>query len=285
MDEDIEGRDSDDRTRLHSAIQAKDFQLAKQLVEQGADVRARDTAGWGPFHVLAQLETDYLDILSPSPFAEMIQVLLNAGADLSAQSVRSQSPLHIAYIRDSSLIFRLLVDAGADMSPLDWYTGADMRRFLVRVLHPPDDTADLDYLPVGVDVNATDSQGYIYLDRAVWLGSPSVVKALLRCGADPNRSVNWRHTTLHYAFNLMQHPDGAGAIQALLDAGADVNARADGYTPLDRAASHACPPAFRMILARGRVFKQKIHFSDRFLLAPEGTDAVTDVIEAEERFA
>ncbi|KDQ05841.1 hypothetical protein BOTBODRAFT_122215, partial [Botryobasidium botryosum FD-172 SS1] len=119
MGEDIEERDLDGRTKLHRAIQAKDLQLAKKLVEQGANVRARDRFGWGPLHFLAVLETDYLDILPPSPFAGIIQVLLNVGTDLNAQSKHGNPPLCFAYGQNSSLIFRLLEDAGADLSLLD----------------------------------------------------------------------------------------------------------------------------------------------------------------------
>ncbi|KDQ09403.1 hypothetical protein BOTBODRAFT_137720 [Botryobasidium botryosum FD-172 SS1] len=286
MGEDIEERDSDGRTMLHRAIQAQDFQLAKQLVEQGANVRTRDGHDSEPLHFLARLETDYLDILSPSPFAEIIQVLLDAGAGFNALRASDTPPLYYAYEQDSSLIFRLLVDAGADLSLLDPHIGADMRHFLARVLHPPDDTADMDYLLVGVDVNTHDLTGYTFLDRAVWLGSPSAVKALLRRGADPSSWGFWGLTPWDYAFNLMQHPGGEDAIQALVDEGANVNAQVyGGDTPLDIAASCACPPAFRTILARGgRGSNQKIRFPDRFLLVPEGIDTAIDFIEAGRRF-
>ncbi|KDQ19477.1 hypothetical protein BOTBODRAFT_440079 [Botryobasidium botryosum FD-172 SS1] len=270
MAEDIEGRDSNKRTRLHRALLAKDFQIAKKLVERGADVRARDRHGWEPLHALAHLRTDYLDILSPSPFVEMIQVLLDAGADVNALDSFGDPPLYHAYLQHSSLIFRLLADVGADMSRLERHIGVDACQFLTRVLHPLDDTADLDLLPMGVDVNAIHSRGYTLLGRAVWLGSPSAVKALLRRGADP--TVRF---PLHHAFNLMQHPDGAGAINALIDAGADASKR-----PLNRAVLHCCPPAFRVIFAkRGRVSKPDFHFSDRLLHAPEGADMVVDLIE------
>ncbi|KDQ09413.1 hypothetical protein BOTBODRAFT_526202 [Botryobasidium botryosum FD-172 SS1] len=75
-------------------------------------------------------------------------------------------------------------------------------------------------------------------------------------------------------------------MQDLLGAGADVDAQAnDGDTPLDIAASRACPPAFHAVLARGgRASKGALCFSDRFLLAPGGTDAAIDFIEANEPF-
>ncbi|KDQ10446.1 hypothetical protein BOTBODRAFT_491533 [Botryobasidium botryosum FD-172 SS1] len=285
MGADIEQKDPYCRTNLHRALNAKDFQLAKQLVEQGADVRACNWLGLRPLHLLAQLSTDYLDILSPSPFAEMIQVLSSARADINARNSYNGSPLSYAYSEESSLIFRLLVDAGADLSLLDRKVGTDMRHFLARVLQYSDDTADGDYLPASVDVNATYSRGDTYLDRAVWLGSPSAVKALLLRGADPKGRGHWGRTPLHYTFNLMRHPNGAGAIRALIDAGANVDDTLPRRTPLDVAISRTCPPAFRIILAGGGWTSEKnIVFSDRFLHAPEGTDAVIDVIEAKKLF-
>ncbi|KDQ05848.1 hypothetical protein BOTBODRAFT_39942 [Botryobasidium botryosum FD-172 SS1] len=288
MGEDIEKRDSLGRTKLHHAIRVKDLQLAKQLVEQGADVRARDGHGSEPLHFLARLETDYLDILSPSPFAEIIQVLLSAGAELNAQGQRGLPPLYHAYQQNSSLIFRLLVDAGADLSLLDQYVRVDMRRFLARVLHPPDDTADLDYLPAGVDVNATDSEGRTYLDRAVWLGSPSAVKALLCRGADPTQWGPWGRTPLAYAFSLMQYPDGAGAIQALVDAGADVNAISDRDTPLDRAASRE-PFDFKRIqgyesVLRRTVQRGSLRATHRLLRLEDDPNLRDDQLDARFRY-
>ena len=44
---------------------------------------------------------------------------------------------------------------------------------------------------------------------------------------------------LHYAFLLMGHPNGSGAVASLLDAGADANAaNSGGLTPLHYAAGH-----------------------------------------------
>ncbi|KDQ10452.1 hypothetical protein BOTBODRAFT_36149 [Botryobasidium botryosum FD-172 SS1] len=264
--------------KLRHALLYKNFQLAKQMVEQGAGVRAYE--GREPLHILAMLSPDYLEILSPNPFIEVIQLLLNVGADLDALDAGRDPPLYHAYIQDSSLIFRLLVKAGADLSGLDHQIGTDMRHFLARVLHRPDDEADLDYLPSGVDVNATDLRGNTYLHRAVWLGSPSAVKALLRHGADPNERGHRGWRPLRYAFNLMQHPDGAGAVKALIDAGAEVNAM-EYFPPLSMTISYACPPAFRIMFAsRRQASAQTFCFSDHFLCAPEGTDAVIDVIEA-----
>ncbi|KDQ08810.1 hypothetical protein BOTBODRAFT_559221 [Botryobasidium botryosum FD-172 SS1] len=161
-----------------------------------------------------------------------------------------------------------------------------MCRFLTQVLHSPDDTAGLSYLPVRIHVNATDSVGYTYLDRAVWLGSPSAAKELLRHDANPNERGVWGRTPLHDIFNLMHHPDGAGALQALINAGADVNVMVSGSgTPLDVVISRACPPAFRIIHAKGGwATMPKIHFPYRFLRALEGTDVIIDFIEADESF-
>ncbi|KDQ09412.1 hypothetical protein BOTBODRAFT_117096, partial [Botryobasidium botryosum FD-172 SS1] len=114
MGKDIEEQDSEGCTKLHRALRAKDLQLAKQLVEQGANVHARNRFGWEPLHFLALLKTDNLDTLSPSPFAEIIQVLSNAGADLNDPDAHRRPPLYPAYMQLSSLVFRLLVDAGAD---------------------------------------------------------------------------------------------------------------------------------------------------------------------------
>ncbi|KDQ09480.1 hypothetical protein BOTBODRAFT_179024 [Botryobasidium botryosum FD-172 SS1] len=274
MGADAEERDPLGRTRLHCAIHTKDFKRAKQLVEQGADVYARDKNGWEPLHFFAEIRTEFLDTLSPLPFAEMIQVLLSVGANLNAPDTN-----------DSSLVFRLLVDAGADIRALDEKICLEMRHFIAHVLHHPDSTTDVEYLTVGVNANGADLQSYTYLDRAMWLGSPSLVDEPLRLGADLNAPGFDRRTPLHYAANLMRHPDGADTIKAFVDAEADVNAAdCTGHTPLDAAViSHVCPPAFRIMFARrGQASAADLRFSDQFLRGFEGTDAAIDVIEAGE---
>lgn len=62
------------------------------------------------------------------------------------------------------------------------------------------------------------------------LGHAHVVKALLGAGADAKAANNSLYTPLHYASNQTQ--DCVEIALALLQAGADLNARSDGKTPL-----------------------------------------------------
>ena len=79
--------------------------------------------------------------------------------------------------------------------------------------------------------------GYIPLHLAAkYSAEPAVVSALLEAGADPNARASGGLTPLHAA---IRHDADLAVVSALLEAGADPNARASGgFTPLHAAIRH-----------------------------------------------
>jgi ankyrin repeat protein len=86
-----------------------------------------------------------------------------------------------------------------------------------------------------------------------------IVRLLLACGADPNASMNMRHSgPLHYAADgYINGPEWdperqVQTIERLLVAGADVNAQdKNGAAPLHRAVRTRCAAAVRFLLQAG----------------------------------
>lgn len=80
-----DAKDEDGYTPLHRACYNNNVEIAKLLIQYGADVNARTEFGWTPLHSAAKWSN-----------AECVALLLQYGADVNAVSDGSQNPLHIA---------------------------------------------------------------------------------------------------------------------------------------------------------------------------------------------
>jgi ankyrin repeat protein len=88
--------------------------VARMLIERGADVTAQDDDGWTPLH--------YLSFLGQEVDARM---LIECGADLTAQDENGQTPLHFASVPSSPYwtspqryaeVANMLLENGADVN-------------------------------------------------------------------------------------------------------------------------------------------------------------------------
>jgi len=100
-------------TCLHVAAAAYDTELARALVDAGADVRAKNRRKAEPIHeaVTGQPGSPSWD---PARQATVIGYLLDAGADPEALAAGGVTPLHRAVRNRCTAAVRVLLDAGAD---------------------------------------------------------------------------------------------------------------------------------------------------------------------------
>ncbi len=105
---DVNEAQGDGMTALHWAARNRDADLARTLLEAGADVGAGTRIGhYTPLHLASEAGS-----------AEVVDVLLGAGADPMARIVGagSPTPLHFAAAAGSERAVEALVAAGADVN-------------------------------------------------------------------------------------------------------------------------------------------------------------------------
>ena len=207
----------------------------KVLLKGGADANVKDKNGATLLH--------YAAISGKSDLAE---ALLNAGADANAKNRNGSTPLHLVVQAGGFQVAEALLNAGADVNakdrngntPLQLATKNDVRDDLKKLLS----NAKAD--PKAKEVQTAkvySPEATKELIETLYTAARfsegydfEKLQALLKAGADVNAKEPSRgRTALHWE---AKWGSGAEEIKVLLKAGADVNARDKyGNTPLDLA--------------------------------------------------
>jgi hypothetical protein len=158
---------------------------------------------------------------------DVIQLLLDKGANANTTDKDGRTPLHDAAKAGSEGVILRLLYKGADINAAD-----EDRR---TPLHDAAKTASEDVellLGKGANANAADKDGRTPLHDATQTGSERIIRWLLNKGANANAADKDRRTPLHDAAKA----GSEDVIQLLLDKGANANATdKDGRTPLHNA--------------------------------------------------
>ncbi len=127
---------------------------------------------------------------------EIIQLLLDAGANVSVRDARGRTVLHfVSGNMNFSKVFPLLLALGADINSKDG-NGTSPLHFSVNSLGGP----IKEFIDAGADVNALDNNGKTPLHYAVeGTRGSGVTEALLQGKADPNLTDSAGMTPFDYA--------------------------------------------------------------------------------------
>jgi ankyrin repeat protein len=258
----------------HDLATERQLAIARMLLSAGADVHAADRWGRTPLMLAASAQTflsretsqgdaSMHDFARSAPLG-YVQLLLSAGADVSARDHRGNTPLHHAFCRGfmeraALRVVHRLVRSGVAIDAQN----ALGQTPLMLAVRGSDARGVRRLLRLGARVDLRDERGQTVLHLAAVEGRSCrrVLPRLLRAGADPTLTDADGNTALDAARN--QHEDDAvrilrkvrapetasrefelaeaidrhdsAAVRNLLDGGADVRRRIRQQSPFVRA--------------------------------------------------
>ncbi len=183
---------------------------------------------------------------------DSVRMLLRDGAPVDTKHERGTTLLHYAATAE---IVRLLLEAGADPNAADDSGGTPLH-------YAADDSGgtplhSIVYLYEGSKIMET----FLPLHSRVYVNDgPEIVEALLEAGADPNATDNWGRTPLHSAAYVNDGLEIVEALlEAGADPNATTNEASGLRTPLLRAVEGGNPSGLRILLAHGADIDAKDH--------------------------
>jgi ankyrin repeat protein len=225
---------------LHYAAQWKLDSYIPYIVQEGADLEAKNAAGETPLFVAVKYTAG-----RGSSSDSTIKTLVNAGASLNNRDNLGNSALHAAVRWNSRDAAQALITAGIDIN-VRALNGKTPLHDAVRL-----GIADIETLLVnrGADVEIRDTGGNTPFMEAVIADNSPSAERLVSQGADPNTRNNQGDTPLHLAVSSEQRD----MMNLLLSCGAPIHARnSQGRSPYEIALDLS-PDMVSTLLTKDRI--------------------------------
>lgn len=207
-------------TPLMAAARNGNRELVAYLLDLGADLHARDTAGHSPFGEavkFAVTPADSRNAQSPEERLAFVSWMLDQGANIQLADREGWTPFLQAVEHQNHELINLFVRRGADTRV---HTNDGCTALHLALAHTDPLLIDK-MLFLDVNIHAQRSDGCSALMLAVKGQHQTAVEKLLRMGADVNACDQQGQTALFYAVRASSDK----MIQALLDRGADLSVR------------------------------------------------------------
>ncbi|KAJ0414214.1 ankyrin repeat-containing domain protein [Aspergillus carlsbadensis] len=251
---DIDARNGLDKTALMYAAELGDVTMVKWLLAHNADLNATDHANWSPLRYavnsnqkeivremlkhgpnlnIKDTDGDTALMRAASHDAELVEMLLDAGADPEIENGSELTAINVAVTSEKSEIVRLLVNRKANINHKDtaeWAPihdasgyvpnaeivrilaegGADLKStapYVETALHKAVGKEHVDILAVllefhtSIDLEQRNSGGSTPLNKAARTGNVDCMRRLLQAGADINSQDSDGWTVLIQALN------------------------------------------------------------------------------------
>ena len=206
--------------QLLRSVQNNDVETLRSLVDEGADVNARDF----------QDRTTLIVAIEEHVSEEYQEVLLESGADVNAVDGWKKTPLMHAVIQGHTLCVSKLLQEGADVNKAD----VEGNTALFYACRNGLDTVLQELIRKGADVNHVNILKTTALMDSAVNNRVKCIEVLLSAGAD----VNKKNTSGETSLLLAVKKRNLQCIKPLLEAGADLNMEIESPIEVEVSASY-----------------------------------------------
>ena len=204
---------------LRQAVEVGDLTSARSLIASGASVKEVDRYGVSPLCVAAE-----------NGNATLVDLLLKAGADPNTTQGEGETVLMAAARAGHTAVVTSLLAAGADVNRQEAWKGQTALMWAAAEGHVPVVDA---LVKAKADLSLRSKGGFTAFLFAVRQGRAGTVKSLLAAGADVNEAVAPSVRRLPTPALVLATANAHYELASqLLDAGANPNAGANGWTAL-----------------------------------------------------
>lgn len=242
----IAAQDSSKRTPLDRAADHGHPDVVKLLVERGADAAGRLDA-WFDGNSGTNLLLWAVGMQRP----DLVALAVKAGIDIECEGKLWQRPTHYAARNGDIPTLEVLLDAGADLEAM----GYEARPPLFQAMAEGQLETALWLIERGANVGHVDRDGVTLLHVAAEAGHTDLVRMLLDSGLDPAAADQYDQTALYHTVDH-GHPDIANM---LLDLGMPLDKKGLNNRTILHEAAGCCPSVVARLLELGADITARNH--------------------------